>query len=562
MTTETLLLSAVASGEDNWTLSVGSSKVAACQTPDDDASSYISASTAVRQRFSLSDPTLIGSGDVINSVTLRVRTQRGTTPAGSTRGFIYLGGVYANGTTLAGTAGFTSQSDVFTEKPGGGSWTLTDLQNLEAGIENTIGGRTMRCTTVEIIVDFSSAVNYEFSAVGVGTSNPNVSAAGLAQDHAMGSVGIGTNSPGVSQPTAQQDHDLRTDYVSTGSPTVSVPTWIVSDEPIDYSFTTVSIATGSPTVGAAEMVQDHDLRVDHVATGAPTVGRPELEEGTPDPIEFEPLGVSTGAPTLSAGDISQNHVIYTIGIHTDYPYLSLPSLGDLLEDEATMAAYKTFPDWGVVKGQMPSPDIDNSELAARLKATSLRRSGRTLYTEAFETNPLTSWGWNGAGPAPTLNTHISYTGIGSMEVGWTWKTLPYFGNSKIGIEYFYFIEDVSTVYELEFGLMDGAGMHFRKGRLRVRALSVEIFDGLKSVYETIFTDGVMQAWNNIKLVIDPANGVYSRLHLNEKNAQLIDFHLDITGAVSPSLGTLKVLFDNRYTPACYVDDLTVTIDEY
>ena len=89
MATEQLLLTAVGA-VDNWTLATGSTKVVACQTPDDDATTRISSGTAttVVQMFALADPVNIGASDTITNVAVRTRTIREAAPAASFTGRI------------------------------------------------------------------------------------------------------------------------------------------------------------------------------------------------------------------------------------------------------------------------------------------------------------------------------------------------------------------------------------------------------------------------------------------------------------------------------------------
>jgi hypothetical protein len=176
MATEQLLLAAVGS-PDTWTLTAGSTKVAACQTPDDDGTSYITSPTAnnSEQRFSLDDPTLIGSGDTINSVQVRIRHQRGGTPPGTIQAFLVLSTNVSFGTSTTTGAGWVDLTENIS-KPGGGSWTLTDLNNLVVGVRNTTNGRAVFCTTIEVIADYT-ATTTTYTGSGAATL-PTLGASG------------------------------------------------------------------------------------------------------------------------------------------------------------------------------------------------------------------------------------------------------------------------------------------------------------------------------------------------------------------------------------------------
>lgn len=171
MATEQLLLASTTT-PDNWSLVVGGSKVAACQTTDDDDSSYIESGTSapIIQMFALADAVDISAEDTINSVTIRVRHMRGGTPAGILRSVLATsGGTLASGSVQTGNT-WGDWIKEWTYKPGGGPWTLSALQELTAGIEKTSGNKTIYCTTVEVIVDYTPAAAYYhgLSVQGVG----------------------------------------------------------------------------------------------------------------------------------------------------------------------------------------------------------------------------------------------------------------------------------------------------------------------------------------------------------------------------------------------------------
>ena len=155
MATEQLLLSAVGS-PDNWILVAGSTKVVACQTPDDDATSYIRSGTTANteQRFTLADPADIGAGDTINFVTVRIRHQRASTPAGNIQSSLTVGASTTYGTAVATGVSFADQSIQYDDVPGGTGWTLSNLNDLIAGVRNTLA-RDVHCTTIEVIVDYT-----------------------------------------------------------------------------------------------------------------------------------------------------------------------------------------------------------------------------------------------------------------------------------------------------------------------------------------------------------------------------------------------------------------------
>jgi len=149
MATEQLLLTAVGT-VDNWTLTAGSTKVVACQTPDDDSTTYISSGTtaSIVQMFTLEDPGDIGAGDSITDVAVRVRDVRGGAPGPSFVVRITTSGGTSDSATQTAGAAYADYTANFATAPGGGSWSLSLLNELQAGIAKTSGTRTMHCTTV------------------------------------------------------------------------------------------------------------------------------------------------------------------------------------------------------------------------------------------------------------------------------------------------------------------------------------------------------------------------------------------------------------------------------
>ncbi len=95
----------------------------------------------------------------ISSVTQSMRIYVSSTTSGSyATTSLTLGGntVTSNQFTPASTNTFTTHSDTFT-RPGGGSWTMADLNNLQSGLTlHRTSGTTIRCSEVWIVVNFST----------------------------------------------------------------------------------------------------------------------------------------------------------------------------------------------------------------------------------------------------------------------------------------------------------------------------------------------------------------------------------------------------------------------
>lgn len=154
MATEVLAASAV-SGANNWNNSGGANRVVSVALPDDDDTTYISSPNVAgtQQQYAVANPAVVGGSDTINSVTIKARTKGFS----NTVTFNLVGVLGASNTPTAHNAANAVYGDftnVMATKPGGGAWTLTDLQNLEIYIENT-QARVMRCTSLSVIVDYT-----------------------------------------------------------------------------------------------------------------------------------------------------------------------------------------------------------------------------------------------------------------------------------------------------------------------------------------------------------------------------------------------------------------------
>jgi hypothetical protein len=92
----------------------------------------------------------------INSVSVNIRAMQ-TGSSGSARTYLRLGTNAASGTSRTLTTSYATYSDTFT-RPGGGSWTWTDIDNLQSGVSLIRSGysTTMRCTLVWVVIDFNA----------------------------------------------------------------------------------------------------------------------------------------------------------------------------------------------------------------------------------------------------------------------------------------------------------------------------------------------------------------------------------------------------------------------
>lgn len=156
MALETLAMAAVSS-PDSWTLGAGASKVVAVATNDGDTSFINSGTTnGTQEQFSTNDPATIGAGDAIASVAIRATCKRGGSQNANYVVTAVVGANTSAGATQTSTSVYAETTDTFATKPGGGAWTLADVQALEVRIQNA-QGRDVRCTLLVVDVTYTPA---------------------------------------------------------------------------------------------------------------------------------------------------------------------------------------------------------------------------------------------------------------------------------------------------------------------------------------------------------------------------------------------------------------------
>jgi len=141
---------------DAWSLLAGPDKVSAVNLPNDEDTSYIRAAYInTRQSFTL-EASAIPAGSTINSVTVLCRADTIEYPAGNFLGsFLRLSGTNNDGPANPVVYGsWTDFSDTLT-RPGGGSWTLSDLASLEIGVIIAVDNKFCRVTTLYAIIDYT-----------------------------------------------------------------------------------------------------------------------------------------------------------------------------------------------------------------------------------------------------------------------------------------------------------------------------------------------------------------------------------------------------------------------
>lgn len=153
MATETLEPDAEESGV--WTVGAGSDKTSAVQLPDDDDTSYITDATAGNfQRYTMENPSDIGAGDTINSVTLHWRS-KGAGGSKCCCGIRIDAGTEDTSAVESNSSSYANFSyGPRTTDPYGGAWSLADLQNLQMQVNNSANKNCM-VTTMYVVVDYT-----------------------------------------------------------------------------------------------------------------------------------------------------------------------------------------------------------------------------------------------------------------------------------------------------------------------------------------------------------------------------------------------------------------------
>ena len=146
--------------QKTWNLGAGSDKVSAVQTNDGDSSYIQRAGTILLWQDYEVDPSQLGAGDTINSVTVKavVRSSNGGTQIGLE--LQLPGGAYGSG-TLGGVEGtYNTISWQQTSNPDTGQpWVPADLNGtnkFEVGIGNLGTGFQYFCTQIFAEIDFTT----------------------------------------------------------------------------------------------------------------------------------------------------------------------------------------------------------------------------------------------------------------------------------------------------------------------------------------------------------------------------------------------------------------------
>jgi hypothetical protein len=92
----------------------------------------------------------------INSVSANIRCAQTSGSGSSAQTYLRLGSLGVSSVSWTVPSSYTSYSNTFA-RPGGGSWSWIDIDNLWCGVSlYRASGSTVRCTLVWVVVDFNA----------------------------------------------------------------------------------------------------------------------------------------------------------------------------------------------------------------------------------------------------------------------------------------------------------------------------------------------------------------------------------------------------------------------
>lgn len=147
-------------------------------SPDED-STYVyqsgDAGAEKKDAYALSNPAWLGYNQEVTGVTVYFRHRWITNSGSSIKPYLRLSGSETAGTQLGGTSSWVTNNEALS-RPGGGSWTLTDITNLQVaiGLWYSSVPSVQQCTQVYIKVDYTYETYTDVSATEVASEEHTV----------------------------------------------------------------------------------------------------------------------------------------------------------------------------------------------------------------------------------------------------------------------------------------------------------------------------------------------------------------------------------------------------
>ncbi len=234
----------------------------------DDGTTYVSSDVAtapVTDVYALTD-TAISEGSTITSVAVTIRVISNAS-YGPSRPILRLGT-----TDVTGTARYTSSWATYTEtlaRPGGGSWAVSDLNALQAGVSLSGDGESISgsCTQVYVTVTYTAQTNITITLTTVMTATSaettpvsgvqaNVASAMAATGDAVTPIGIisaviASSMDGTGAFIAPVLDFISNPTITLTEAMVATGVFVVPDTIIQVIVTSLMVATGdmlSPSI--------------------------------------------------------------------------------------------------------------------------------------------------------------------------------------------------------------------------------------------------------------------------------------------------------------------------
>lgn len=159
----------------------------------DDTTTFVSTASAayVKDAYNLQNPSYAGPNPVITSVTVKYRAKEQT--EGYAKPYLRLNGTETTGTEVSLGGAYTNYSELLA-RPGGGSWTTNDIDNLQAviGLVGAVG--TTQCTQIYLTIAYTYEVYLDVSVTGITTTEITTASIGLTGGTFTFSIGASSNS--------------------------------------------------------------------------------------------------------------------------------------------------------------------------------------------------------------------------------------------------------------------------------------------------------------------------------------------------------------------------------
>jgi hypothetical protein len=232
---------------------------------------------------------------------------------------------------------------------------------------------------------------------------------------------------------------------------------------------------------------------------------------------------------------------------------------------------KTTPDYGNVGQNQAQPDIDNTELAARLGSFDVtQRSGRVIYTD----NCISLSGWNGNSVNPIYGTAYRPGGSFNLQAAngispGLSRFIPRLDYGNIGLNCIagIYTSALASHFTIEIDVAYATVVNQFQFRHNYTTKNLEIFNN--SAWITIGNYPIpLLSWNSYKLVINSNVGflAYDKLYINELEIDISQYHNQASFINNPQPQQIGLIFGVDSSPSANpskwaISDIIFTSDE-